>query len=151
MIQCKECVGAACGTPPSCDIVVVVVLIASRSTSTQHVLQAATQDEYKLCVPITVLSALTVFSLYPPFHFPFILHLWSRTLEQRLPTLSQYHVASICSLIHLRLSFPLYTYLFNPYHWYLRGRLYDTDLIGSVHVFKSALLLVEEGIDSNQF
>ena len=61
---------------------VVVVLIASRST--QHVLQAATQDEYELRVPITVFSALTAFSLRPSFHFPFILHLWSRITRTTL-------------------------------------------------------------------
>jgi hypothetical protein len=44
----------------------------------------------------------------------------------------------------------LYT-LFNPHHQLFRDRLYDTDLIGSAHVSKSALLLIEEGIDSNQF
>jgi len=86
------------------------VLIASRSI--QHVLQAATQDEYELRIPITVLSALTAFSLRPPFHFPFILHLWSRILEQRLPTLSHYHAASVCSLIHPHSPFPLYAYTF---------------------------------------
>ena len=31
-------------------------------------------------------------------------------------------------------------------HRYLRDRLYDTDLIGNAHVFKSTLLLVEEGL-----
>jgi hypothetical protein len=96
---------------PSFVVVVLINCLALRST--QHVLQAATQDEYELCVPITVLSALTAFSLRPPFHFPFILHLWSRTLEQRLPTLSHYHAASVCSLIHPHLSFPLYAY--TPY------------------------------------
>ena len=30
-----------------------------------------------------------------------------------------------------------------------RGRPYDTELRGSVHVYKTALLLVEDGIDSN--
>jgi hypothetical protein len=42
--------------------------------------------------------------------FSLILHLWSRTLEQRLPTLSHYHAASVCSLIHPHSPFPLYAY-----------------------------------------
>ena len=69
-----------------------------------------TKDEYRLRVPITVLSTLTAFSLHPLFHFHFILHLWFHTLEQCLPTLSHYHAASVCSLIHPHLSFPLYAY-----------------------------------------
>jgi hypothetical protein len=99
-----------------------------------------------------VLSALTAFSLRPPFHFPFILHLWSRTLEQRLPTLSHYHVASVYSPIHPHSSFPLYAYM--PYPIPITGTSEIASMIqilDSTHVFKSALLLVEEGIDSDQF
>jgi hypothetical protein len=58
----------------------------------------------------------------------------------------------ICMFSHSPFILPyihLYT-LFGPHHRYLRDCLYDTDLIGSAHVFKSALLLIEEGIDSNE-
>ena len=74
----------------------------------QHVLKPRHKTN-ELRVPITVFSALTALLLL--LSFPFILHLWSRSLEQRLPTLSHYYAASVCSLIHPHLSFPLYAYI----------------------------------------
>jgi hypothetical protein len=78
----------------------VVVLIASRSI--QHVLRDTRRIR-------TTRPNHTHFRSRR-LHFPFILHLWSRTLEQRLPTLSHYHAASVCSLIHPHSPFPLYAY-----------------------------------------
>jgi hypothetical protein len=136
---------------PSRDIVDFYFLSLSLSLSSspraRHNTSSATQDEYELRVPITLLSALTAFL---PFHFPFILHLCSRILAlsnnayRHLATTTRHPYVLSFTLPFIR----LYT-LFNPHHWYLRDRLYDTDLIGSAHVFKSALLPVEEGIDSN--
>jgi hypothetical protein len=62
-----------------------------------------TQDEYDLSVPIMVLPALTG----PLPFFSFMLHVWSRALEQRLPTPSCYHAASVCAFFYSNLFFPL--------------------------------------------
>jgi hypothetical protein len=101
--------------PPSRDIVdfyflsfffFVVVFIASRST--QHVLRDTRRIR-------TTRPNHTPFRSHclPPLSFSLYftsLFSHSRTLEQRLPTLSHYHAGSVCSLIHPHLSFPLYAY-----------------------------------------
>jgi hypothetical protein len=102
----------------------------------------ATQDD--LCVPITVLSALTA----SPFHFPFLLYLSLHSLGQHLPTPRHYHAAAMGSLFHLFLAFPLCTYTYpiqSPGTPEVAVTIQtSTSRRGSPHVYKTVLLLVEE-------
>ena len=121
----------------------------SRPT-TRTTFRAVTQDNLR--VPITVHFVFTASFL----HVSFLFHLSSRALKQCLPTPRHYHAAVVRSLICPFLVFPFYAYI--SYSITItgtpRGRRYDTKLRhrrqASTHVYKIALLLVEEGIESNR-
>ena len=104
------------------------------------------KDKYRLCVQITLLPAVTA---------SFLLYLLSRALGQRLPTPSRCHAAahthsmrtffSECFILALPIQSPLLAPARSP----LLYRTY-TWPTGSTHVYMTALLLVEEGINSDQ-
>ena len=122
----------------------LVVLIASCPTQHTQKPQHKTNTNYVSQSQSFLLSLLRRFS----FSFYFT----SLVSHSRTTTPSCYHAASVRS--HLP-SFILPLCAYTLYSVFItgnpRGRFYDTDLIGSAHVYKSALLLVEEGINSNQF
>ena len=91
-------------------------------------------------------------SLPTPFYFTLSYMSGFALSNNVLPTLCCYHAASVCTFFYLIYPslYVLILSLFNHHHRHPRGRPYNTDLRGSTHVYKTALLLVEEGIDPNQ-
>ena len=65
---------------------------------------------------------------------------------------ARHHVLLLIILLaasDLLLVLPLCAFTLSIHHrWHPRDRPYDTELRGSVHVFKTALLLVKEGIST---
>jgi hypothetical protein len=107
------------------------------------------RQQDNLCVPITVLSALTA----SPFHFPFLLYLLLHSLGQHLPTPRHYHAAAIRSLFHLFLAFPLCTYTYSiqlpspaPPRLPLLYKLVLADEAAHMYIRQSSCLLKNKSI-----
>jgi hypothetical protein len=102
-----------------------------------------------LRVPIPILAVLTASFFLFPFFFIFRLSLSNNTYRHNASTTRQLYALAF----HLFLVVPLCLHLplFDHHHQYPRGRRYYTKLRqskGSAHVYKTALLLVEEGMIS---
>ena len=107
---------------------------------TKHILQEATQDRHDLRVPIMALPALTAPLLFLFFRLSFNLQMWPRPLERCLPAPSCYHAAWYAPSSFL--FFVLFMCLYSLYS-IITGTpevTYNTDLRGSTHVYKTAVL-----------
>jgi hypothetical protein len=93
---------SASESPPSRALVGYSFLFR-RLVLDNNTLQATSQDENDLGVPITFIPALS-------FHFSYLLHLSSHTLEQRLATQSRRHAVAVRSHFHILLVSPLHTH-----------------------------------------
>ena len=115
----------------------------------QDILQGATQDERR--VSITFLPIL----LAGPLQLSFLLHHSARALGQQHPTdTSRLHAAAIHTPFLCRFSFSFVTYTLSiqsPSPPSPRLPTIHNIAIrqSSVHVFKTTILLVEEGISSD--
>ena len=158
--QCKECIGAMHGMEqtsaseclPLCENVAILLLLLfslpcvwyNRFFKPQHKINTnyAFQSQ---SFPSSLLSCFVLFFIFPLFY------IWSHTLKQCLLTLSHYP-HDICIFSHspsFIFSFICLYTLFSLYHQYLQVRLYDMRSY-SMHIFKSVLLLIKKGINSNQ-
>jgi hypothetical protein len=116
------------------------------------ILQGATQDGYDLRVPIMALPALTaplLFSYLSSFLYP--THVVSRsqtafTSTKQLSRGMRMHIHPSYFILPFMCLYSLYSITITG----VPEVTYNTDLRGSTHVYKTVILLVEEGIDPNQ-
>ena len=128
----------------------LVIVIAP--CSTRHILQEATPDGYDLRVPIMALPAFTappLFSYLSSFLYPTHVVSRSQTVFTSTKQLSR------GMRMRIRPSYFILPFmcLYSLYSITITGVpevTYNADLRDSTHVYKTAVLLVEEGIDPNQ-